>query len=355
MNHIPKAMVSAQSHRACRALSIVTELQAALARALNRACGGELRFESPHWLRDGGAHGGGWRKVVLGAAAFNRASLNVSQVQYDDQPERALASATALSAIVHPQSPLGPSLHLHISWTEMKSGKGYWRWMADLNPSLPDVDGAEANKVEFRSALEDVVADLAEDAFSQGDRYFFIPALQRHRGVVHFYLEEHSSGDLEADEQLAQSFGERVISAYGSILKRVLLEQTPVQTTTAAQLKQQLAYHSVYFFQVLTLDRGTSAGLMVHDQNDLGILASLPARVNPQLLASFRSAMPQPQGELLDGLLACLGSGEEVLVGDDEKIALAAALRQHYGRHPEALKLQARGTRLPPTVANHRG
>lgn len=354
MNDIPKTMVPAESERAARALSIVTKLQTDLSQALSSACRGEPRFETLQWLRDGGVHGGGWRASALGAEHFNRASINVSQVQYDDQRERVLASATALSAIVHPQDPLGPSLHVHISWTEMKSGQGYWRLMADLNPSLLTAAGAEANKVDFRLALADVAADLSEEAFAEGDRYFFIPALQRHRGVVHFYLEQYSSGDLDADEKFAQRFGERVVSAYGSILKRVLLEQVPAQSSSLEDLDQQLAYHSVYFFQVLTLDRGTSAGLMVHDQNDLGILASLPARVNPHLLASFRATMPEPQGELLDGLLACIGSGEEAEVGDAEKIALAKALREHYGRHPEALKLQARGQRLPPTVANHR-
>ena len=70
---------------------------------------------------------------------------------------------------------------------------------------------------------------------------------------------------------------------------------------------QQLAYHTLYFFQVLTLDRGTTSGLLVHDQNDLGIMGSLPAWVD----------------------------------------------RAHYRAHPEAVALQAAGDVVPPTVATH--
>jgi coproporphyrinogen III oxidase len=33
---------------------------------------------------------------------FDRASVNVSQVHYADEPTRKLASATALSTIIHP-------------------------------------------------------------------------------------------------------------------------------------------------------------------------------------------------------------------------------------------------------------
>ena len=43
--------------------------------------------------------------------------------------------------------------------------------------------------------------------------------------------------------------------------------------------KKQLAYHTRYFYQVLLLDRGTTAGLLVHDDNDVGTLGSLPGQV----------------------------------------------------------------------------
>jgi coproporphyrinogen III oxidase len=283
--------------------------------------------------------------VIQNEKSFNRASINISQVHYDDEPEKGLGSATAISSIVHPQNPKVPSLHLHISWTSMKSGQGYWRLMADLNPSL-HCDAQD----EFKSELADVAGVNASEAFAQGDRYFYIPVLERHRGVVHFYLEQYSTGSFEADAHFATSFGERVIAAYGELVKSTLALG---QVVSSDEQMSQLEYHTLYFFQVLTLDRGTTSGLLVHDQNDLGILGSLPSHVSRPLLASWVKKMPKPQGELLTGLLSCLAMMDHAPVGDDEKKRLAAVVREHYQAHPEALDLQARGDCLPPTVANH--
>ena len=61
-------------------------------------------FQASSWLRDEGRHGGGTRLGVQNDPALNRASINFSEVHYDDDPKKALASASALSCIVHPLS-----------------------------------------------------------------------------------------------------------------------------------------------------------------------------------------------------------------------------------------------------------
>ena len=38
---------------------------------------------------------------------------------------------------------------------------------------------------------------------------------------------------------------------------------------------------------------------------------------------------------------------------NEARVALAAAVRDFYRAHPEALELQASGGKIPPTVANH--
>jgi coproporphyrinogen III oxidase len=113
-------------------------------------------------------------------------------------------------------------------------------------------------------------------------------------------------------------------------------------------------YHTVYLFQVLTLDRGTTSGLLVHGDNDVGILGSLPSRVDRALLASWRDRVPEVQAPLVDALVEALEPGETSPVDVPAKRRLADAVRAHYRAHPEALQLQARGDVLPPTVANHR-
>ena len=222
--------------------------------------------------------------------------------------------------------------------------------MADLNPSIPN----DLDSEEFRIAVERGLAGLPKaersHAFAQGDRYFYIPALERTRGVAHCYLEQWRGGDFHTECQIAKRFSSSVIDTYLSILERAYSEQT---APTAEERLAQLDYHTLYFLQVLTLDRGTSSGLLVHKQNDRGILGSLPMYVSPHRLQSWVERLPAPQDQLLKTLIAALPAGEPVRVDEACRERLAAIVRAHYQEKPEALALQARGDRLPPIVAQH--
>lgn len=341
--------IAARSSRAARALELVTSLQGRFVAALEQLAesfGTGERFERIEWLRDEGRHGGGERYAVAETAIFNRASVNVSCVHYDDEPDRRLGSATALSTIIHPRSPHAPSVHIHISWTEMRSGKSYWRLMADLNPAIED----DAETRAFDELLRSVAGSYFESGKAQGEAYFFIPALGRHRGVSHFYLEGHSSGDFAADFEFTTSFGEHVIDGYAGMLGTVLQAN---ENVSSGDLEAQLGYHSLYLLQVLTLDRGTTSGLLIHDQNDVGILGSLPAYVDRDLLDSWVAQQPAPQDELLRAIVSTLPDASPCPVTDEVRAELAQVIRGHYQAHPEALELQASGGVIPPTVANH--
>ncbi len=341
--------IPAISRRADRAQTLLAGLQQRFVTGLEslaRSMGDEQRFVPVEWFRDHGLHGGGVRYEIADGDTFSRGSVNVSQVHYDDNPAKQLGSATAISTIIHPCNPYAPSVHIHISWTEMKNGKGYWRIMADLNPSIEDM----AAKERFFAALKQAAPDQFEEAKEQGECYFFIPALGRHRGVAHFYLESYQSDDMEDDFSLAQHAGEAAIDAYLAIAERALKEDPRI---TMEAERRQLAYHTLYFFQVLTLDRGTTSGLLVHDQNDVGILGSLPARVDRDLLHSWIARLPAPQDDLLTALIAALPEDSPSLIDRTVKMELANVVRNHYTAHPQAIAMQASGDVSPPTVQNH--
>lgn len=341
--------IKAKSPRAGLAYSLVCELQQRFVCRLNlisNKFGKGNLFLPIEWLRDEGKHGGGMRYMATDATVFNRGSVNTSQVQYDDDDTKKLASATAISTIIHPANPLAPSVHIHISWTEMKDGSGYWRVMADLNPS----NEFDADKHQFAEKLRQVAPEQYDEAAAQGDNYFYIPVLGRHRGVTHFYLENYFSGDFNIDLNLAKTVGETAIDTYCDILCAALVTRS---SPTDENRRRQIEYHTLYFFQVLTLDRGTTSGLLVHDQNDIGILASLPSHINRTMLASWVEKMPSPQDQLLRYLLDCLPATDICSVEDDTKQALANCLRRHYLTHPEAINMQAKGNTIPTTVDNH--
>lgn len=332
------------SASAASAISLVEHLQQRLRLGLEALA--QQPLEAITWLRDGGRHGGGMRYAAAETAVFNRAAINVSHVHYDDEPSKPLGSATALSTIIHPEHPRAPSVHIHISKTLMKRGPGYWRMMADLNPSIVD----ELAQQRFAAALRNAAPHEYERASAQGDRYFYIPARGRHRGVTHFYLEAHATADPEADHALARRVGEAAIDAYLRVLGEALREpSTPSETERAAQL----AYHTLYLYQVLTLDRGTTSGILVHDQNDVGIMGSLPAFVDRELLASWAEATPTVQRPLLQAIVAALPDGSPSHVDDRVRARLAEVVRRHYREHPDAGHALAAGDVLPPTVENH--
>lgn len=339
----------AASSQATRALQLVSSLQERFVIGLEKLAqlhSAGQDFAPVEWLRDEGNHGGGIRFATQDGTLYGRGSVNVSQVHYDDLPEKKLGSATAISTIIHPAHPLAPSVHIHISWTEMKSGEGYWRMMADLNPSNENED----HKASFLAAMEAAAPAQFEEAKAQGDRYFYIPVLERHRGVAHFYLENYNSGDTESDYTLAKSVGEAAIDSYLEILARAF--DHPADASDE-QRATQLAYHTLYLFQVLTLDRGTTTGLLVHDQNDVGIMGSLPAYVDRDLLISWVNRMEKPQGQLLLGLIDALPENSPCLVDESVKQKLASVVRDHYRKHPEAIEMQATGNTVPSTVQNH--
>jgi coproporphyrinogen III oxidase len=219
--------------------------------------------------------------------------------------------------------------------------------MADLNPSIP----FEAHRETFNKTLAAVAGDLYQEGREQGEMYFYIPALGRHRGVAHFYLEEFARLDREKDRTFARDFGMSVISCYAELVRDALLSHP---TFTGDEERRQLDYHTLYFLQVLTLDRGTTSGLLVHDENDTGILGSLPSHVDRPLIESWIPLHPALQQDLLRRLVKALPVGEKVLVDDDVKVRLASAARDFYRAHPEAQDLLAKGHVVPPTVANHR-
>ena len=342
-------MTLATTNTAVEALALVQRLQKRLVQRLSKLPpeSSTARFVPVDWLRAKGSFGGGTRFSASDPAVFNRASVNISQVQYEKDPSKKLGSATAISTIVHPANPHAPSMHMHISWTVMKSGAGYWRIMGDLNPSIVVDSDREAIEAAFRTAVGPKLYDYGTE---QGGRYFYIPALGRHRGVAHFYLEEFSTQDFAADFALAERFGQTLIDAYAAIVDRILRNPAPISTSDR---RQQLDYHSLYFLQVLTLDRGTTSGLLVHDENDVGILGSLPSHVDKKLLGSWVPRLPTVQQELLSSLVQALPGGEPSHVDNAVKARIATVIREFYKRHPAAEELLARGDRLPPTQQNH--
>ncbi len=340
-------MILAKSPDSIEAYALVKSLQKRFVDKLNAfsfTFGQNKNFEEVLWLRDEGIHGGGNRFEARDNQLFNTASVNVSQVHYDEDKTKKLKSASAISTIIHPRNPQLPSIHIHISLTQIRDDSSYWRVMADLNPSIKN----SGDKEFFDRALKKLSKEKYKEGITQGDKYFNIPALNRHRGVSHFYLENYNTNDKEKDFNFTKNFGEGIIDTYIDIITNAIKHRT---NFSVHEIKEQINYHTLYLFQVLSLDRGTTSGLLIHNQNDIGIMGSLPTLINTTLLKSWVNKVPKPQNELIKNLVTIIG--EKGLIDSSIKEKLASAVREHYKKYPEALKLQASGNTVPSTVLNH--
>lgn len=320
----------ATSDNAINALKMLTKAQQYFVKKLSQLCSQHhlpAQFTQQQWYRDNGAHGGGCRFEAPQNSLFNQASVNVSQIQYEDSPDKTFISATALSTIVHPLNPLTPSVHIHISWTELRSGKNYWRLMADLNPAIACI----ADTQSFDSSLKLLAGQYYQQAQQAGNEYFYIPALKTHRGVSHFYLEGFNP-ETQSGAEFSQQFVLGIIDSYTNIIAE---KSEAMSASTEAQKKTQLDYHTLYFYQVLTLDKGTMAGLLIHDQNDVGTLGSLPRFVNRALLSTWADNTRAPRDQLVKALVTILPSGcVKCEVSTEVKTRIAKVLRDHYKVYP---------------------
>ena len=324
------------------AASLAEDLQRLFVGRLERIAPSAAKFTPASWLRAGGAHGGGTRYETTRGVAFNRASVNVSAVHFESRVKYPIDSATAFSVILHPRNPHAPSMHFHLSFVESRRGGAYWRLIADLNPSISDPAGAATFSAAVAGA-SGLTPALHAASCDFGERYFYIAPLERHRGAAHFFAASVRDSELDAAQArvLGRSLATRVLEAYAALVERAVAAH-PETTLSAAEWAAQRAYHTVYFFQVLLLDRGTTYGVLAHADNDVGTLGSLPSLIDADLLESWRPLLPAPQDELLDAVLSALElAPTRGQINDAVRQALADALRAHYKSHPEAKDLQA--------------
>jgi len=324
--------IPAQSEEAKEADLLLSGLQVYYVSKLNALAlqfGEGKSCKAVIWECDKSKHGGGKRYETRDRSLFDQASVNVSGVHYEDVKNRALDVASVFSATIHPDNPHVPSMHISVSWEKMKEEKGSWHLVADLNPSI--LNESTCDKNIFSETLKKETGQFYVEGTEQGEMYFNIPVLGRHRGVSHYYLEAYHSGSFEEDKALMLQIAESVFNSYLEIMVAKLREQP---TFTQEKKEEQLAYHTLYLFHILTLDRGTVKGLLEHDQNDLGILASLPSHINRDILSLWVEKMPAPQDLLLKQILKILPKGVPTPVDEKCKKLLANTIRKHYKKYP---------------------
>jgi len=267
-----------------RASEFFRELQDRICGALE-GIDGKAVFREDYWERAGG--GGGRTRVLEQGSVFEKAGVNFSEVQgvFDE----AFASkmpigdgtaffATGVSLVLHPLSPLVPTVHANFRYLERGSG-GWFGGGTDLTPYYPYLEDV----VHFHSTLK-----AACDRFDRSlyprfkkwcDEYFFVKHRDESRGVGGVFfdyltsLHAGESSDLDSVFDFVRGVADSFLPAYLPIVDRRYAEPY-----TDREKNFQLIRRGRYVEFNLVYDRGTHFGLETRGRTE-SILMSLPPLV----------------------------------------------------------------------------
>ena len=272
-------------------------------------------FREDRWERPGG--GGGVARVLSDGATFEKAGINRSAVSgtlpagaaqrlgaRGAIAEDARFYATGVSVVVHPRSPMVPTVHLNVRWFDLTDadGRPLDAWLGggtDLTPTYPFPEDAR----HFHRALK-AICDRHHPTFyprfkSWCDHYF----VNSHRGderrgiggIFFDNLRDDEGGlGLDALVRFVLDVGGSLPATYEPIV-----EARRGLRYGERERRLQLARRGRYVEFNLVHDRGTTFGLQTNARIE-SVLMSLPP------LASWEYAPVYEPGSFEASLMAML-------------------------------------------------
>lgn len=250
---------------------------------------GKARFRHDDWEREGG--GGGHTRVIEKGDLFEKGGVNISTV-FGELPglirnrfevEQGWFWAGGLSLVLHPQSPMVPTVHANFRYfelyddEEMNGIRDCWfGGGADLTPYyLWDEDAVHFHKV-FKEACDIHGTELYPRFKKECDNYFYNDHRDEARGIGGLFFdylrpdEERSAEDWYA---FTTGTGDAFLDAYVPIVKRRKEEPYDEKHRYFQEIRR-----GRYVEFNLIHDRGTLFGLKTKGRTE-SILMSLPPRV----------------------------------------------------------------------------
>lgn len=253
---------------------------------------GRGRFREDRWERPGG--GGGVARVMVDGDLFEKAGVNRSIV-HGELPPAALQRlgartgameslrffAGGVSLVMHPRSPMVPTVHLNVRYFELTGPDGSVRdrWFGggtDLTPYQPHEDDAR----HFHAVLRDTAARHHAEFYPRFKRWCDEYFVNHHRGeerrgVGGIFFDNLREGDTSgldfpALHRFVDAVGRVLPAAYGPIADRRRGEPYGER-----ERHFQLLRRGRYVEFNLVHDRGTIFGLQTQARIE-SVLMSLP-------------------------------------------------------------------------------
>src|SRR5579872_346886 len=245
------------------------------------ALDGRASFTMEPWERAGG--GGGLTGILANGDVFEKAGVNTSAVwgEFDDAAMKRLGQsgargffATGISMVLHPRSPLVPTMHANFRLLQ----RGDDQWFgggSDLTPAYPYRDDVVAFHQHWKSICDRHDAAYYPRFKRWCDEYFSIPHRSEMRGVGGIFFDD-LRGDPEKTYAFVTDCCRNVLVPYVAIVARHRDEPYGDR-----EREFQLFRRGRYVEFNLIYDRGTAFGLATQGRTE-SILMSLPP------LASWR-------------------------------------------------------------------
>lgn len=255
---------------------------------------GHAKFKSDQWKRkdSSGSHGGGGdTRVIKKGNVFEQAGVNFSEVHglLDKEMSVKLVDknldlpffATGVSLVIHPFSPMIPTVHANFRYLEVDD-KAWFGGGMDLTPYYL----FEEDATHFHRTIK-LACDKHDQAYYPKfkkwcDQYFYLPHRSEARGVGGIFFDylgkDHSAAEL-SDKltslfEFVRSVGDSFVNAYIPIVQKRLELKFSDQ-----QREFQLLRRGRYVEFNLLYDRGTLFGLKTGGRTE-SILMSLPPVVH---------------------------------------------------------------------------
>ena len=249
---------------------------------------GKARFQEDPWQREGG--GGGRTRVMERGSVFEKAGVSTSEV-HGELPDlirqrfgvdQGWFYAAGISLVIHPESPMVPTVHANFRYFELYEIQGgpivdaWFGGGADLTPYyLQDEDARHFHKV-FKDSCDRYDETLYARYKEKCDDYFFNTHRNEARGIggIFFdYLRETPQKPHTYWLELVTALGASFLPAYIPIVERRKDEEYNEKQRYFQEIRR-----GRYVEFNLIHDRGTLFGLKTNGRTE-SILMSLPPRV----------------------------------------------------------------------------
>lgn len=249
-------------------------LQDSICRALEEA-DGKARFHEDPWKHDSG--GGGRTRIVQEGKVFEQGGVNTSAVEgtltealarrLEVKPQKFFAAG--ISLVLHPRSPMVPTVHTNLRYLELENGDFWFGGGADLTPYYVFEEDCRHFHRVWKKVCEAHKSGLYARLKRSCDEYFFLRHRGEARGIGGIFF-DYFRGDFQPLFAFVQACGGSFTDSYLPILQRRRRDPWGER-----ERRWQLHRRGRYVEFNLLYDRGTAFGLETGGRVE-SILMSLP-------------------------------------------------------------------------------